>query len=401
MVVRGELIQMHKSQSISHFKLFYETAQTILSSTSLQSTLDALVERSVAALGVKGGSLRLVNEQTHQLEQVASWGLSEAYLNKGVISSDHSVPQVLSGEVVCIQDAFDDPRVQYRDELRAEGINTMLSLPLEASGASIGVLRLYSAERREFSDEEIELVAALAELGGLAIANARLYEAEGVKLFSLLRGVGIELEGAQVEVEQQVCAFAHNPDDAQQSLKYFRALHEITRAILSTLDSKHVMELIIERVIELLHVKAAALRLINETTKELELLASKGLSDRFLTKGSPHADRSIQETLKGVPVLIEDTTSDPRLEYPTETVAEGISSILSLPITAQSRVIGVLRIYSARKRSYSQEDVTFLSAVAEIAGVVIMNARLYEKTQYDLSFWKATLDYLQGHDDQV
>jgi hypothetical protein len=209
---------------------------------------------------------------------------------------------VLSGEVVCIQDAFDDPRIQYRDELKAEGINTLLSLPLEASGAAIGVLRLYSAERREFCDEEIELVAALAELGGLAIANARLYEAEGVKLSTLLRGVGIELEGAQVEVEQQACAFAPNPADAQQSLQYFRALHEITRAILSTLDSQQVMELIIERVTDLLHVKGAALRLINESTNELELLASKGLSERFLTKGPPHADKSIQETLKGVPV---------------------------------------------------------------------------------------------------
>ena len=392
---------MKKSQSISHFKLFYETAQTILSSSSLQLTLETLVERCVAALGVKGGSLRLVDEQTHQLEQVASSGLSDAYLNKGALSSDRSVPQVLSGEVVCIQDAFDDPRIQYRDELKAEGINTLLSLPLEASGASIGVLRLYSAERREFSDEEIELVAALAELGGLAIANARLYEAEGIKLSTLLRGVGIDLEGAQVEVEQQACAFAPNPADEQQSLQYFRALHEITRAILSTLDSQQVMELIIERVTDLLHVKGAALRLINESTNELELLASKGLSERFLTKGPPHADKSIQETLKGVPVLIEDTSSDPRLEYPAETVAEGIASILSLPIVAQGREIGVLRIYSAHKMACSQEDVTFLSAIASIAGVVIMNARLYEKTQYDLSFWNATLDYLQGHDDQT
>jgi GAF domain-containing protein len=82
-------------------------------------------------------------------------------------------------------------------------------------------------------------------------------------------------------------------------------------------------------------------------------------------------------------------------------MAEGIASILSLPIVAQGREIGVLRIYSAHKMACSQEDVTFLSAIAGIAGVVIMNARLYEKTQYDLSFWSATLDYLQGHDDQT
>jgi len=98
-------------------------------------------------------------------------------------------------------------------------------------------------------------------------------------------------------------------------------------------------------------------------------------------------------------VLIADTTNDLRLEYPAETVAEGIASILSLPIVAQNREIGVLRVYSERKRAYSQEDVTFLAAVAEIAGVVIMNARLYETTQYDLSFWEATLGYLQEKED--
>lgn len=390
---------MSESQSITYFKLFYETAQTILSSSSLQVTLDTLVERSVAALRVKGGSLRMVDEQTHQLQQVASCGLSETYLNKGALSSDLSVPSVLSGEVVCIQDAFDDPRIQYRDELRREGINTMLSLPLEASGTAIGVLRLYSAERREFSAEEVELVSAMAELGGLAIANARLYETEGIKLSTLLQDVGINLTDDPIEVEQQVCTFATDPSNAQLSLAYFRALHEITRAILSTLDSHEVMELIVDRVTALMGAKAAALRLINESTNELELLASKGLSERFLTKGPPHADKSIQDTLKGIPVLIDDTSTDPRLEYPSQTIAEGIASILSLPIIAQHREIGVLRVYSAHKRAYSQEDVTFLSAIAEIAGIVIMNAKLYEKAQYDLSFWETTLNYLEEKKD--
>lgn len=390
------VVFMSKIQSIEYFKLFYEATQTILSSASLQVTLDTLVERAVAALMVKGGSLRLVDEKTQKLEQVASCGLSETYLNKGALSSDRSVPQVLKGEVVCIQDAFDDPRIQYREELRAEGLNTMLSLPLVVAGKTIGVLRLYSAKRREFKAEEIELVSAMAELGGLAIVNAQLYEAEGVKLSALLRDVGVDLAGPAVAVEQKVCAFATDPVDAKRSLEYFRGLHEITRALLSTLNSKEVMQLIVERVTGLLKTKAAALRLMNETTKELELLASKGLSERFLTKGPPHSDKSIQETLKGVPVLVADTSSDPRLEYPAETVAEGIASILSLPIVAQSRVIGVLRIYSAEPRAYSQEEVTFLAAVTDIAGIVIMNARLYEKTQYDLSFWNATLGYLEG-----
>ncbi|MGW8312560.1 MAG: GAF domain-containing protein [Desulfuromonadales bacterium] len=392
---------MPASRSIAYFKLFYETAQTILSSSSLQVTLDTLVERSVSALQVKGGSLRLVDEKTHQLELVASCGLSEAYLNKGILSSDLSVPEVLTGEVVCIQDAFDDPRIQYREALRSEGINTMLSLPLEASDKAIGVLRLYCSERRDFRPEEIELVAAMAELGGLAIANARLYQTEGVRLSNLLQDVGIELPGAPVKLEQKVCAFASALGDAEHSLEHFRALHEITRAILSTLDSHKVMHLIVERVTTLMHAKAAALRLINESTRELELLASWGLSERFLGKGPPHTDKSIQETLKGLPVLIEDTSTDQRLEYPLQTISEGIASILSLPIIAQNRVIGVLRVYSGHKRAYNQEDVVFLTAVAEITGVVIMNAQLYEKIQHDLSFWNSTLDYLGGKNSEA
>ena len=94
-------------------------------------------------------------------------------------------------------------------------------------------------------------------------------------------------------------------------------------------------------------------------------------------------------------VLILDTAHDPRLEYPAETVAEGIKSLLSLPIVARQRVVGVLRLYSAEQRRYRPEEATFLLALAEIAGVAIMNAKLYEKTRNDLSFWAATLGYMQ------
>jgi GAF domain-containing protein len=94
-------------------------------------------------------------------------------------------------------------------------------------------------------------------------------------------------------------------------------------------------------------------------------------------------------------VLITDTANDPRLEYPVETVAEGIFSILSMPIIARQRVVGVLRLYSAEKRQYSQEEIAFLSGLAEISGVAIMNARVYEKARNDLSFWTATLGYMQ------
>lgn len=386
---------MPGTTSIQYFKLFYQTARAVLAAPSMEATLNALLENVVKAFAVKGGTLRLVNEKSHQLEQVATYGLSEAYLNKGTLSTDLSVPEVLSGETVVIHDAFDDPRIQYRQALIDEGVNTMLSVPVSAGGQVIGVLRLYAADRRQFDAEALEFARALAELGGLAIANERLYDAEGSKLTELLADIGVDLpRGTSVE-ELPLDEFADLPCSPEQSLEYFRTLHVMVNNLLAAVDLQLVTRELVETVTMQMNVKAAALRLINETTGELELLAARGLSQQFLDKGPPHVDRSIRETLTGKPVLIADTTTDQRLEYPAETAAEGIAAILSLPIIAQRRVIGVLRVYSGQPRAYSQEDVTFLSALAEIAGIAIMNAKLLEATRNDLSFWTATLGYLQ------
>ena len=378
-----------------YFRLFFETAQEILSARNLQETLDSLVQRTVAALEIKAGGLRLIDEQTNCLEQVAAFGLSEIYLNKGALNADQSIPEVLVGKPVCIKDAFLDSRIQYPEAMRAEGINTVLSVPVVAGEKVIGVLRLYSAEPRDYKEDDIEFISALAEIGGLAIANARLYQAEGDKLASLFEEIGVDLPAANKTGDPQFEACAFLPIDPLKSLGYFRTLHEVTQAILSTLDSRKVMQLIVDRVVDIMQIKASALRLRNETTNELELIVATGLSKKFLSKGQPHTDQSISATLAGEVVLISDTANDPRLEYPVETVDEGIASILSLPIVARRRVVGVLRLYSAEKREYRQEEISFLSALSVISGIAIMNARLYEKTRNDLSFWTATLGYMQ------
>jgi signal transduction protein with GAF and PtsI domain len=386
---------MVKNKTIEYFKAFFDVSQTIFSSLSLKHILKILVRRAVSTLGTKAGSLRLVNEKTNRLELVASQNLSRKYLKKGPLSIDKSIPEVLEGKVVLIKDASSDQRIQYKTEKKEEGINTILSVPVIAKDKVIGVLRLYSGERRDFSDEEIEFVSALAEMGGLAIANAKIYEDEGIKLSSLLNDVGIDLPEEPKEARRRLKPFALEPVDPSRSLEYFRILHEVTRTILSSLESKQVIDLVIEKVIAIMRVKACSVRLINETTRELEMVASKGLSEGYLKKGPLNIDKSIRETLDGVPVLIRDAKTDPRIQYSSEKTTEGIVSILSLPIIAQKRVIGILRLYTKETRDYSREDVAFLSALAEMAGVAIINARMYEKTQYDLSFWKTTLGYLE------
>jgi signal transduction protein with GAF and PtsI domain len=380
-------------RGIEHFEAFFEVSRSLLSSASLKEILELLVRRAVQVLNVKAGSLRLLDEKTHRLELAASHLLSRQYLDKGPLDADQSIPEVLQGKTVLIRDAQRDPRIQYRVEKAQEGIHTILTVPVLAGKKVIGVLRLYTKEHRDFEEDELEFVSALAEMGGLAIANARIHEKQGVKLSTLLSRVGVDLPETK-PFEGPMKPFVLPHYDHSRSIQLFRILRDVTTAILSSLNSREIVDLILEKVMEIMKVKGCSLRLINETTRELDLMAHRGLSQAFLGKGPVSADESIRETLQGRPVFIADVTHDPRVQYPLELMKEGIASVLSLPITAQSRVLGVLRLYGGESKDYLQDEVAFLLALAEIAGIVIVNARLYERTAYDLSFWEITLDYL-------
>ena len=142
----------------------------------------------------------------------------------------------------------------------------------------------------------------------------------------------------------------------QKQIAYFRVFHEVSRAILSVLDSREVLGLIVERIVPALNIKAASLRLINEKTNDLELVASHLLSKRYLEKGLPQVDKSIPDVLEGRPVLIMDAQNDPRIQYPKEKVEEGIASILSVPVQIHGKVIGMLRLYTSSPRSFRRRN---------------------------------------------
>src|SRR5205085_7779532 len=67
-------------------------------------------------------------------------------------------------------------RYQSTDVARREGLVALLSVPLIFAGQAIGTLNVYSGRPYKFSDEEVRILSALAELSAIAIEKARLYE---------------------------------------------------------------------------------------------------------------------------------------------------------------------------------------------------------------------------------
>ena len=166
---------------------------------------------------------------------------------------------------------------------------------------------------------------------------------------------------------------------------YFSAFVRIAQAIGSSIDLRTVLHLIVKTTSEITGSKGSTLMLLDETCERLEVTSSYGLSDRYTRKGPVSADRSIGDTLKGKPVIIEDAVSDPRVQYPEEARQEGIASIVSVPILVRKQVIGVLRLYTSVCCRFAKDDIDFLSAIATQSGLAIENAKMYKqmKSNYD------------------
>lgn len=331
--------------------------KAISMSLSLREVLNLIVTNVVKVMNVKASSLRLLNKESRELELAAYHGLSDRYANKGRVEYDGSIADALAGKSVSIYDITADENARYRSDAVHEGIRSILSIPLRFGDEVIGVLRMYTSEPVEYSGEDLKFVTAIADQAAIAIVNARVFE----------KTVSKEKE-------------------------YLRVFQEVTRAVSSSLHVNEVLFMIVRKLPEVMNLKAATIRLLDETGEHLELAAAYGLSERYLNRGPVDMEENIREALNEKPVAIYDVSSDPRVFYRKEAEEEGIKSMLTIPVLARTKIIGILRLLTSQPRRFSTEDIDFASALAEQCGTAIENARMYERKYKEARYLSALQD---------
>ena len=130
-----------------------------------------------------------------------------------------------------------------------------------------------------------------------------------------------------------------------------------------------------------LDIKGSALFVLNPSTKELELLASVGLSVSYQSKGPVMADKSMSGFLEGKSVVIRDIANDQSLQYPEEAKREGISAMVSIPVILSSELLGVMRLYHYEIWDISDQDMDSLRLLAEHIGLAMKYVRLLNATR--------------------
>lgn len=310
--------------------------------------LNLIVDSAVKTMKAKAAAIFLMDEESESAEKniaVARAGLSDNYLHAGPGHAEKITPQLLKDGYIYFRNATTDRRLTNHEIKKAEGIGSILTVPVMVKAKMLGILSLYTSKIRKFTKDEIEFLSILAEQGGIAIENAQLLK--------------------------------RMRDNTQIFLK-------LAASVSSSLDIKIILQTLTEDIAKNLDVKAASVRLLDGDKRSLKLVASFGLSEKYLNKGTISADKSIALALKGKPVVVKNAFTDDGVQYKKEKQEEGIVSILCVPLKSKDDVIGVLRLYSARQRDFTDDEITLVTALAYQGGLAIQNACLYLSVQDDV-----------------
>ena len=164
--------------------------------------------------------------------------------------------------------------------------------------------------------------------------------------------------------------------------------HQITilldnmRNVSSSLELEQVLQQLVRGVAEALTVPGASIRLLDPTGKNLILAASHGLSQKYIAKGQVELAQSDldREALAGQVVIIDHAWADSRVQYPREIAAEGIESMLVVPIVGR-QPLGVLRVYSNLPAHFKYKDAEIVQTIAFQSANAIENALVYDALQ--------------------
>jgi signal transduction histidine kinase len=288
-----ELADLKQNLEAAYQKMrtLYETSRAVSSTLNLPQVLATIVRQAAQVVGAKASSIRLLDEERRFLEISAAYGLSDAYLTKGKVDPQRGEMDrlALQGKPVALLDATTDPRFQYPDEARKEGIRSVLSVPMMLHERTMGVLRVYTGEVREFTAEETEFLMALASQGAAAIQNARAYrqlqeleEAKSRFVFAVTHDLKAPLAAAQSQFAVLLGGFAGQLTEQQQTLieraaRRMDRLQALLRDLLALgslkdrLPQRHTTELnlaeMVRRAVEIVQPEAESRGL----TVELEL----------------------------------------------------------------------------------------------------------------------------------
>ncbi|MGE5205653.1 MAG: ATP-binding protein [Chlamydiota bacterium] len=347
--------------------LLLQASATLLAQPDLHTVLDRILALSRRLIHADAYAVWRFEESKEEWRVLASHGLSPEYLS--------SVPAAgiteLSDEPIVALDVHSLPLLEHRRRAyAAEGIRSLLALPLRIQGRNVGSITFYFRNQRQLELIELQETEVLANLAASGISSAELYE-EQVRLRE------------QAEAQRRRAAFLAQASAALgDSLDFTITLQRVAELAVPEVADWCAAFVTNERgVVEraaVAHRDPAKIALAAEFhTKYPPTLSSGSAIATVVETGEPQFFPEITEE------MLRQVGRDPeRLRLVREL---NMRSVLIVPMFSRNRVLGALLFVMAESgRTLSAADLELAEALAARAAAAIDNSRLFQQVRWQL-----------------
>ena len=161
-----------------------------------------------------------------------------------------------------------------------------------------------------------------------------------------------------------------------------QALAEVSEVATSPLYLDDILDVVTEMAAQVMKTAVCSIFLLSEDGTHLELRSAMRSHAPYQHRPPLPVGQGIisQVVQKGQPIYIADVRSNPDYIGGELAKAEGLISLLSVPLSVRDRVIGVLNGYTAVRRHFSEEEKTWFATLANQTALAIENSRLVTNT---------------------
>lgn len=328
---------------------------------SMSSTLDPeraleLVSQSIIRVG--GGeksAIFLFEKDLGELFLAHGLNLTDAFMKAWMtipLQEEEQIQAFIQEKPILVADVTtSDLSETVKDQLKEEGIRAFADFPLITPSGTIGQLSVYFTEPETLQDDQIELLKTFAAQAALAVANARAHAATDLAL--------------RKQVDQ------------------LATLESIGLEMNATLDTKELFEAILKHAVRITNATQGNLAIFEPEHRALRIVA-KRIDPNVTPALETGAIFNINDGAPGIAYKtgklcnISDASKDPDH---TNWFTRQTRSLLSVPISRQDSVLGVITVENTKPSAFTTEHEKFLAQLAAQAAVAITNARLYQQLE--------------------
>jgi PAS domain S-box-containing protein len=326
--------------------IVHDTSQMILKSADLRAVLEKILDQALSVLSLDLGNIRLFDSNGH-----VRMGVYRGYRDPENVAKHHGnltgtegsvlVPRVIaSGKSLALEDVTTTEGLRT---LKKEGARSAVVVPITTQAETLGVIEVGGRRPCSFRPDDIRLLEAIGSQIGIAAQKARLLE---------------ETEGRAQEQE---------------------ALNIIAKAISQSLRRDELLQIALDKVLEVTGRERVSIRLKDFATGRVTLAAHRGFSPEEIAEllHRVHHSPTEQVLASGQPLVINNSAENRN----AGSLLPQSRSVAWIPMKAGSKVVGILGISASSLISFSQREVEFLQAIGNMIGVALENARLFGETQ--------------------